>query len=174
MNSLFEFVLNRRPLLDPIDAAVDAFSTLEEEPTVEGGIKAAGRFAGEALSNMPGGQLLANMYPEYGWQGIPVLESVTRKELFGRSEAGRFGPIPLTAITKRPFSTVVTPFGGSQARKTIKGIEAIEEGVVRSKKGKRLFKVETPGEKVRTALFGPFSTSSARDFFEKRSRRRGR
>jgi len=166
-NNVFEVMMNRRPLLDPIDAAIDAF---QEGDLVKG----AGRMTGEALSNMPGGQLLANIYPIYGMK-ILGMKLPTREKFFGRSEAGRFGPIPLSGVTNNPMTSVVTPFGGSQLRKTYTGAKAIAEGGVyqeaRSKnvfaQKKKRFGINNPLETAKALTFGPYATSAAKEYFEK-------
>ena len=148
MNTLFEQVMNRRPLLDPIDAAVDAFKS-------EGPAQAVGRLAGEWLSNVPGGQLLANLYPQYGMT-VVGLKLPTKEKFFGRSEAGRFGPIPISSIYRHPISSLVT--GGGQLRKTFGGLKAVSSGRVENRRGKRLFGIAGPAEAVQSVFFGPYAT----------------
>lgn len=52
---------------------------------------------------------------------------------------------------------------GSQARKTIQGIQAVNEGGVYSESGRLRYPVE-PG--IRPILFGPNNTDAARDYFD--------
>ena len=58
--------------------------------------------------------------------------------------------------------------GGGQAKKTIEGIQAYNQGASLSNKGLMRFPIEqTPLNRLRTTLFGQYSTPEAREYFDK-------
>lgn len=158
---------------DPIQAMIDAFGELDEE---NGAVKAGGRLAGEFLSNIPGGQSVAALYPEYGFKA-GGFEAPTREELFGRADPTRFGEGLLAGkAIQDPLFKVLLPYGGNQLKKTLEGIFAADQGY--SETGNILDQIlNNDGEvrygiddnlknRVQTALFGQYSTPEAREFFK--------
>lgn len=56
----------------------------------------------------------------------------------------------------------------SQAKKTIQGIQAYNRGYSQSSGGRARFPIEqNPGNRVKTTIFGQYSTQEARDYFNK-------
>lgn len=155
--------------LDPLEAAIDAMETYQnEEDKKVGAIRATGRIAGEALSNLPFGQTFASMYPEYG-VGIPGTdEKLTRKEFFGREDPTRFGSGLLAAKgLEDPLFKIAPPFGGQQIKRTLEGLMTNVRGYSESNAGRvRPFEVEDNiGRNVQRLLFGQYSTPNAREYF---------
>jgi hypothetical protein len=157
-------------VFDPIGAMQDALS--EEEITPLG---VAGRLGGEALSNIPLGQTIASLVPEYQSTldlGVKKIDIPSRQQLFGREDPTRFGSGLLIAKgLQDPLYKLIPPFGGAQAKKTIEGLTSFNKGAV-EKNGEMRFPVEkTPGNLAKSALFGQYSTNEAREYFEKNRRK---
>ncbi len=154
---------------DPVNAMVDAINTFKEEDNKGiGAIRAGGRLAGEALSNVPVGQTLAAVYPEYGITIPGTGEKLTRKEFFGREDPTRFGGGALfTKGIQDPLYKLLPSYGGQQIRRTIEGLGTIKEGVATTKKGNIQFQgPQSLIGKAQTAVFGKYSTPEARKYFE--------
>lgn len=173
-NRLAEEIRGNKVVFDPIDGILDAVDTFNDADPDKGiGVKAleaGGRLVGEVLSNVPLGQVGAALYPEHGIGDLP-----TRKELFGAEDPTRFGTgVLATKAFSDPLFSLLPPFGGQQIKKTIGGVQVNIEGEVRSKSGKRvLFQVPSDTEtQVRNVLFGKWSTPAAREYFDKRDKRK--
>jgi len=168
MNSVAEVLRGSRVVYDPIDAVVDGLmSNDDDEGVIERISKFTGRQIGEILSNVPFGQTLAALYPEYGMQ-IAGKSMPSRRGLFGEGDPTRFGGgLLIAGSISDPIFKLLLPFGGVQLQKTIKGGRALLEKEVRSKSGKsRLFKVEDDITSVFQALaFGPYSLPESREYF---------
>lgn len=167
MNKGAEKIRGSAVTLDPIQATIDAIHAYQDEDDHKvGAARAAGRLAGEVLSNVPGGQTAAALYPEYGMKVGD--ENVTRKELFGRKDPTRFGGGLLVASAlKDPASKLLPPFGGVQAKKTYEGLKAYQAGEVTDKSGKKQFDVPSDLKTVaQSAVFGKYSTPEARASFD--------
>jgi len=144
---------------DPIKAIQDAYFSDEYKDKKQ--TQKVGRLVGEVVSNIPLGQMAANMYPEFGSEklGLP-----TRKEFFGRSDPTRFGTAPLIikSITdsvqdpKNLIYNYITPFGGKQLKKTIEGVQSLNKEGVYDKNGDQLaFPIEKNiSNTIKGTLFG--------------------
>lgn len=148
LNKGMEQVRGSGVVFDPINAIVEALAEEDITPLERGG-----RLFGEVLSNVPGGQTLAAMYPEYGTDKLP-----TRKELFGREDPTRFGSgLLVTKGLQDPLYKLLPSFGGAQIKKTLGGLDAIKEKGVYDKDGNQLkYPVATdPVNAAKGLLFGP-------------------
>ena len=158
---------------DPIDAVYDAIT--EEDLTM---MERFGRVGGEILSSMPGGQQLATIYPEYG-ADFGIFELPTREDLFGSNDPTRFGTGSVfTNIFEHPITSVLTPWGGTQLRRTLEGAKVLNEGgdYKTNSKGEEQLKFPvdldnmTQKEKLLTAMqiltLGKYSTPTADKYFE--------
>lgn len=169
MNYLFnraaEQVRGSAVTFDPIQATISALGELDEE---QGLLKAGGRLAGEVLSNIPVGQSIATVYPEYGaGEGTP-----TRKELFGRSDPTRFGSGLLVAKgLQDPLTKIALPFGGQQIQKTGQAVSNFLKGGSYTKKDELRFPIPTEGlGPLQSLLFGQYATKEAREYFNENRR----
>lgn len=168
-NRVAEKVRGSDVVFDPINAVYEGLVALnQEEDKKVGSAKLAGRVAGELLSNVPGGQTLASMYPEYGFKD---LGSVTREDLFGKGDPTRFGSGLLIKGVQDPLFKVLPSFGGGQLKKTIQGTKAFIKGKVENKAGKKQFDIpKTPDNLVRSVLFGKYSSPQATTYFDKQAK----
>lgn len=168
-NTVYNETIGRTPLPDPIRAIDDAVKIYKSEKKKgkkgQPVLMAGGRLAGEVLSSVAGGQLLANTLPDY-----------LRKKYFGRSEVGIYpGGIPaVTAVTKaitEPKDLIFTmlfPSGGRQFQKTGEGLTAYLEGKVTDKNDKLMYRVkQTPDSLIRSLLFGKTGTKEAQKYYNK-------
>ncbi|WP_199614626.1 hypothetical protein [Paenibacillus alkalitolerans] len=163
---------------DPVQAIYEAYAQASDDTkgTGERITGAGGRLAGEVLSNVPFGQQLASIYPEYGSDTLP-----TRKELFGDNDPTRFGE-GLLAVkgVQDPLYKVLLPFGGNQLKKSLQGISSIaDKGALTTNLANSPFgfgnRMEEPELKypveqdlvnlVRQIMFGPSATPEAREYY---------
>jgi hypothetical protein len=177
-NKVYELVMGRNPLPDPIQTAIDVYDIAAGRADQKGK-RIGGRILGEALSSVAGGQTLAGLIPEN-------VGGIRRKDLLGRTEAGLYGGgIPLSdailGVGSDPVRTlfsVAPPYGGRQALKSWRGFQAIRHGGVLDPNAKKeydaagnlvkgyKYTIDTLPDKVRAILFGPSATSGARKTYE--------
>lgn len=149
-------------VFDPIQAIYDVL--FDEKPV--------GRIAGEVLQNLPVGQTIAEIYPEYGWNIPLVGKTPTRDEFFGGASPTRFGSSPLAIKgLQDPIFKILPPFGGYQLEKTLQGLGAFGEGEVKTP---GTDKMKYPVEQnlpnfLRALLFGQYSFPEAREYFDSQS-----
>lgn len=163
MNSAAKVATGSDISFNPLEAVVDAYNILkEEDDKAMGGVKALGRLSGEVVSNVPLGQTLASLYPEYGGN-VLGLELPQRREFFGEGDPTRFGSGILVArgLTD-PLYKFLPPFGGQQLKKTIGGLESYLKGYSETDTGRVRFPIaQTTPNLIRTTLFGPYSVPEA-------------
>jgi hypothetical protein len=161
-NKAMEETRGTKVVFDPISAMLDA-STKGLTPLQRGG-----RLAGEVLSNVPLGQTVASVYPEYGTKVLGK-QLPTREELFGDRDPTRFGS-SLLAVKglQDPIFKLLPPMGGLQAQKTIKGLSAIRKEGVYNKDGTKLNHPVSPTleNRIKGTLFGQYSSDEAKDYFK--------
>lgn len=152
---------------DPIGAGVDAYGDLKDGKPLE----AAGRMAGEFLSNIPSGQFIGSLYPQDG--SIAGMNLPSRKQIFGKSDPTRFGTGPAFAEAIKNPLLAVLPFGANQAKKTAGGYNAIQDGGTFTKGGNEvMFPTDrnNMAQDLQMLAFGPYSTSNARNYFDQNNR----
>lgn len=162
-NSASEKIRGSRVSWDPLNALIEGSDTLMREaagghPLVGAG-EFIGRQAGEALSNVGGGQYISGMLPD-------ELFGIKKADIFGQGDPNRYGsPLLFAGAISDPMKWA-PPFGGLQVEKTYKGIQALMDEQVKSKSGKTSFPVvRTPANIARATLFGPYATDEAQDSF---------
>ena len=173
-NNAYEEVTNDRIVFDPIDAIASSLRDGNELFSAETG----GRLAGEVLSNLPLGQTIATLVPEYDMEiTIPGTERElytlpSRKKLFGDNDPTRYGSgILLAKAMQDPIYKLLTPLGGSQLKKTIEGATALKKGEV-SKNDEIKFLVEKKPENIVKGLaFGQYAFDEAGDYYDKGRRK---
>lgn len=168
MNRVAKEIRGSDVSFDPVNAMLEAYNEFSEEGGLKGSLKATGRLAGEALSNVPGGQTLASAYPEYGdIMGKKILPP--RKEFFGEGDPTRFGTggLPMFSAIKNPLTGVVTPYGGKQLEKTYSGIKSLKKGYAENKSGKVISPIENTIENtVKGLMFGKNALSEVKDYYD--------
>jgi hypothetical protein len=168
-NKIAEEVRGSGVVFDPIDAMVDA--TEEGLSPIERG----GRLVGEVLSNVPLGDKIAGLYPEYG-ENFLGLEKVfgdlpTREMVFGENDPTRFGGgLTVSKGIQDPVYKLIPPLGGGQIKKTMEGVRSLVNGGY-EKDGKLRFPIErTPTEIGKAIAFGPNATSAGQDYYDNERR----
>lgn len=158
LNNAVQKVTGNRIGFDPIQAMQDAFDP--EEPLSP--VERVGRLGGEVLSNVPFGQTVAALYPEYGINGGP-----TRKELFGRQDPTRFGSgLLVTKGVTDPLFKVLPAYGGGQIKKMLQGTKAIVEGGKFDKNDRLQYPInDSLLSKIQKIVFGPYADSGATFYF---------
>jgi hypothetical protein len=167
-NKVAEEIRGSDVSLDPIQASIDAYNTYsEEDDKGMGALKAGGRIAGEALSNIPLAQNLAAVYPEFGFS-VGDTKMPTRSDLFGEGDPTRFGSgLVMTKGLQDPLFKIIPPFGGQQIKRSIEGQQATNKGYSESATGRVRFPVEdTPLRNLQRLAFGQYSTPAAREYFD--------
>jgi len=167
MNRMAERIRGNDVSLDPIQAGLESIEAYsEEDDKTLGVLRAGGRLFGEVLSNLPGGQTVAAMYPEYG-ATIGDTKLPTREKLFGEGDPTRFGSGLLASkgLTD-PLYKILPPYGGAQIKKTIEGLSTINKGYSESKTGRIRFPVDNNLiNTVQAGAFGQYSVPEAREYF---------
>lgn len=175
MNKAAEKIRGSGVTFDPIQATIDAYSAYQEEDDKRIGlIRAGGRATGEVLSNFPVGQSVAGMYPEYGngilGTGVRQLtgETITREELFGDADPTKYGSGLLSVKgLQDPLYKIVPSYGGQQIKRTLEGLRSNIQGYSETPSGRVRFPIQkTPGNFVKSAMFGQYSTPEARAYFD--------
>lgn len=171
MNKAIEGIRGSDVTFDPIQSMMDGYKSFQEEENKgKGLVKFAGRQAGEVLSNVPFGQTIASLYPEYG-ATIGDTKLPTRKDLFGKGNPVRQGS-GLLAVEglKDPLYKIIPPYGGAQIKKTIEGLLSVGQGFV-GKKDAIKYPVEQSGENiVKGALFGKSALNETRAYYDENRR----
>uniref|UniRef100_A0A832I2X2 Large polyvalent protein associated domain-containing protein n=1 Tax=Eiseniibacteriota bacterium TaxID=2212470 RepID=A0A832I2X2_UNCEI len=157
-NEFYERTVGRRPALDPVHAVVNLVGRVGE-----------GADATELLDptdqNTPVGEIVAALpFTSIAAGGrIPIGGSLPN--LIGILS----GDATLTQELQKPLFALLPPTGGAQARKTIKGLQAFNQGYSETPSGRlRFFIDEGPLNAIRSALFGEYATPQAREYFRNR------
>lgn len=173
LNNAMEDVRGSRVVFDPIDAIRTGLEETEGEGFSDRLAAITGNLAGETLGNIPTGQIVAQLFPEFskktdieipdfvekitpkllkteGEEGEPsTLKIPSREDLFGETDPTRFGTdLPLVKALGKPFSTFALPFGGQQIRKTTEGAQAL--GLLPALEGGKVKFPEFPSARTKT------------------------
>ncbi|MFE8704139.1 hypothetical protein ACFYKX_26585 [Cytobacillus sp. FJAT-54145] len=161
---------------DPIDATWEAATEKDLSPA-----ERVGRVGGEILTNIPLGQQLAGIYPENG--SIFNFKGPTREELFGDRNPQRFGTglVAANALDDTIFKFAL-PFGGNQLKKTLNGVEGLnDEGEYIKdaplnlpfigEKDKLKYPVDpNVSNKLKGTLFGPSAFNESNEYYDNKRR----
>ncbi len=175
-NNIYEKLVGRRPAIDPIGIAFDFKDDLSN-PNIRKS-EAFSRLGKNAVRQLPfvGGVI--------GGGRIPI-DAVT-KPLFVDAPSDALkaftGEGEWSDAGKDLFNAgvyVIPPFGGGQIKKTAEGLDPFKHPVPgvynETKDGKELkFPVDpSMGNKVKSAVFGKYSTKEARDYYKNNRRELG-
>lgn len=176
---VYTYVLNRGVeairgsdvAFDPIQAGVEGFQSASEEETIGGKARAVGgRIAGEVLSNVPLGQTMAGLYPEYGAKDVlgSGVDLPTREKLFGKGDPTRFGSGLLVAKGIQDWKyKVLPPFGGAQIKRTIDGLKSYAQGYKENAGGKVQYPIEQNLRNfIQGGVFGPSAVPEGRSYYK--------
>jgi hypothetical protein len=153
--------------LDPIEAVQEAIQIALDDTKDDKALRIFGRLAGEFLGNMPLGQTVAALYPEYGFKAGDK-QLPTRKEFFGREDPTRYGSGLLIArAIQDPLYKAVFPWGGAQAKKTVQGIDALRKGGSYTNKDQLRYPISTdPVNALKGVVFGPSGFRETDPYYE--------
>lgn len=152
--------------LDPLEALYNGVRKVRSDPQLDTLEKVGiifGHLAGEALSNLPGGQ-----YPSY------LLSDKTAEKYLGEHDPAKFTrygasglPGVLPRLGKSPLYALVPPFGGTQLERSIAGYKSFSEGKATKKDGSYMYDIPQDFEHfIRTIVFGRHSTPAAREYYD--------
>lgn len=163
---IYEPLFGDKPLPDPVDAAKDVYDLLQNGNVVG----AVGRFPAEILSNVPGGSLIAGLYPKYG-ANVAGVKLPSREQLFGDTEAGRYGgSLAALGALQNPEYLIPKSFGLKQVDRTIGGVRDWMAGENESSQGNKRFDIEqSPTNALRAALFGSYGTKEGKQYLKEKS-----
>lgn len=166
LNETAERVTGREVTMNPLQAVRDCFEiSLNEKTVKEKGQAITGRLLGEAFSGVPLSGYVSAAFLTDEEQEILGFTLPSSSEFFGDADPIKYGvPQPLlwralnftdwdSALD--PFFDFVTPWGGAQIQKTIKGITALAEGGVYDMNGNKMMDTK-PGAAgaIQNILFG--------------------
>lgn len=178
MNRIVKEIRGSDVSFDPINAALEAYGEYQNEDNkVTGAVKAGGRLAGEALSNVMGGQTLASFYPEFGYglnkENFPTASKFLnnpRKDFFGEGDPTRFGTgssFLMGTAFKNPLTGFVLPYGGKQLEATYGGVKTLLKGYAENASGKIMTPVNRGVANVmKGVLFGKNALNEVRDYYD--------
>jgi hypothetical protein len=179
MNALMSAITGFTPLPDFLKAALDTFGDFlddeDERSSLEKAVGGVQRGAGEFVG----------MNPIFSAGANAILSQDMRRSLFGEdSQIGMFegtaAPVQVVRNTvdagrnlargnyteARNDALRVVPFG-NQARKSITGLETINRGYSVDRSGNPTFAApDSAYGKAQSILFGPSSTSNARNYYD--------
>lgn len=171
MNSAAEAIRGSDVAFDPIEALLEAFGAFDDEEDKKvGALLAAGRLGGEVLSNVPLGQQLASIYPEYG---VDIGdETVTREELFGDADPTRFGTgfgggTLIGRGIQDPLFRLIPPFGGQQIKRSLDATQTLNRGYSETPSGRVRFPVDDGvRNRLQGTVFGQYALPEAQQYFD--------
>ena len=170
-NELYEWLIGRRPALDPINMVSETVSDIGEHGVYTAGVNLAGSVAEELpfIGGLLGGGRLpiSSALPDVGnlWRAISDSNWAPEKRVS-------------TAVKEiaKPATYLALPFGGGQVKKVVEGVSAIAKGGSYSvdRNGEDILQYpvynSTPGEAganaVRALLFGKSSLPTAREWVD--------
>ena len=170
-NELYEWLIGRRPALDPINMVSETVSDIGEHGVYTAGVNLAGSVAEELpfIGGLLGGGRLpiSSALPDVGnlWRAISDSNWAPEKRV----------STALKEVAK-PATYLALPFGGGQVKKIAEGVSAIAKGGSYSvdRNGEDILQYpvynSTPGEAganaVRALLFGKSSLPTAREWVD--------
>jgi len=174
LNESVEKITGREVTMNPGQVLFDSYEIALSEKTAWEKTKGiTGRAVGEAVTGVPLAPYVASGILKEEEQEILGMTVPSSGEFFGEdADPVKYGaPQPLlwralnvsewdSALD--PFTSFVTPWGGAQLKKTIKGAEALSEGGVYDKDGNKMMDVK-PGAvgALQNILFGHWNPNVA-------------
>lgn len=168
MNRTVKAIRGSDASFDPVNSMVEAYKSFQDEKDkLKGSLKAGGRVAGEFISNLPLGQSIAEMYPEYGFS-VGDFKAPIRKDFFGNGDPTRFGGGLLASkAVQDPLYKLIPPFSGGQAEKTVSGILPLIRGYAENNSGKVMTPVEKSGANIaKGLLFGKNALGEVQNYYD--------
>lgn len=152
-NQLYEAIVGRRPALDPIGTALNIGEDLSNEnlSATDKAINTTDNIVEQLpfVGSWVGGGRLPAL------SGLPDIDGITS----GTADLGK--------EAKKTILYSVFPFGGGQIKKTTEGLGAFSKGGSYTDNGNLRFPIEqTPGNAIKSAVFGQWSTPAAREYFK--------
>lgn len=171
MNSAIKSIRGSDVTFDPIQSIMDGYESFQQEDDKgKGALKFAGRQAGEVLSNVPGGQSLAAMYPEYG-ATVGEAKLPTRRDFFGQGNPVRQGSgILAVEGLKDPLYKIIPPFGGAQLKKTIEGVQTLAKGYEGKENAVKYPVEKNTSNIIKGTVFGKSALPETREYYDKNRR----
>lgn len=150
-NNLYEQVMGRRPGLDPLGVAQQAYEDYSN-PNMKKS-QATKNLVGNISNQLPFASTFTGGRLPIGG-AIPDLVGIAQGTADWKKEA------------IKPATYLLSPFGGGQIKKTIEGINAYNQGASTTSSGKVRFPIEQNLEnRIKTTLFGQYSTKEAQPYF---------
>lgn len=156
-NTVFEQMTGRRPTIDPIQSILQTIGQTKDTKGMP--VKPRLSKAGKDLAgNLPFG----NIFVEGG--RLPIASALPN--IGGLLK----GDTTLSKEGIKILTYIVSPFGGSQIKKSIEGVSAFNKGGVTDTAGKKQFDIpKTPVNFARTSVFGKYSVPNASQYFDSKA-----
>ena len=160
-NKVAEHTRGSGVTIDPVQAIVDGIKIAQDDKDNKA-YRIMGRMAGEVFSNMPAGQTVAAM----------AFDDVASKKFFGREDPTRYGASMLVAKgIFDPVYHILPPFGGLQAKKTLRGKEMLEKEGSYTKDESLRYPISTdPVNAAKGLVFGAGGFKETNDYYENEGR----
>ena len=159
ISSLMQTITGSGIGFNPIDAAIDSFGYITDDAEDEKAKKVAQRFTGEVLDNTPVVGPLLDFAA-----GDRYVKSIAGED----SNIGKFGVSSgISTLFNNP-TDLVTPFGGSQFRKTKGALDDIQRGYAQNRSGDPTFGApDNVISQAQTLLYGRNAGSNAQNYYDK-------
>lgn len=160
-NNLYEKIVGRRPAFDPINVAVEALEDYNNPELSKG--KATANTIDNIADQLPFASTIT------GGGRIPISQAIPN--IIGMVT----GESDISKELMKPATTLLPPFGGSQAKKTFEGIDAFLKGgnFKENSKGEKslqyLIEQDLPNL-LKTSLFGKYSVPNAKEYYRNNRR----
>lgn len=172
-NEVFEKTTGSGVMIDPFGSAAEGYRKTEGNALQKTG-GAAKSVLSDVVTNLPGGNAVASVLPETIRDGLFGENSINTR--YGTASLiGSAITKPIENLQKKDYgkaalnlgTTFLLPFGGSQVRKTVEGLQTYNQGGAYNDKGQLQYPVnQTGGNLARGALFGKSSFPSAQEYYD--------
>lgn len=174
LNMLLQQATGRQVGFNPVDAVIDSYreTQKEEKSGKDKAISVGQRLAGELVDNAPFVGPIAN---------ATIGDKKLRNILGPTSNVGRFGvSSPLSALLSTTKignvpvpQNVILPFGGSQVKKTIEGLQGYLQGRLTNKNDETTVDIpKTSANALRGMLFGANAIPEVNQYYDNLGRKK--
>ena len=153
-NSVYEKITGRRPVLDPIDAALEL---ARKDRTLAENL---GKTSMQLLEELPFTSIMTG-------GRIPLASVVPSRQELSRAITSDKPGKELALLAGETALYTLMPTGGGQVKKFLTGAQAVRKGGSYDKQGRIRFPIDnTAVAKIQAVVFGPWSGEGSRLYFD--------